>query len=262
MGPCLWCVGSLVACLLALVVLSDRVLLHHPDAQCLPPLWQGLAAAAGAAGAGGQAGGGAMRGLARCWAGRVYGFSLLLQDLTPNIGLWWYFFTELFAEFQAFFLFVFHSFAAALALPLALRFSGRPLFVAWALLLLSAMFKPYACVGDMVPWMALLPLLQAQLAAMRLRLFLANSGVLLLVLGPAMWHQWIHLDSANANFFYSITLLLGVWHTVLLLQLLRLTVLLDRCAAGKGPPPRLLDVGGDQQQQQRQQLQARKSKAL
>ena len=32
---------------------------------------------------------------------------LTLPDLTPNPGLWWYFFTEMFDHFRAFFLMVF-----------------------------------------------------------------------------------------------------------------------------------------------------------
>jgi len=34
-------------------------------------------------------------------------FSLTLPDLTPNPGLWWYFFTEMFDHFRPFFLMVF-----------------------------------------------------------------------------------------------------------------------------------------------------------
>lgn len=30
-----------------------------------------------------------------------------LPDLTPNVGLWWYFFTEMFDHFRSFFLMVF-----------------------------------------------------------------------------------------------------------------------------------------------------------
>jgi hypothetical protein len=184
--------------------------------------------------------------LGSCWAGRVYGLTLFLRDLTPNIGLWWYFFTEVFTEFEPFFLVVFHSFAVILMVPMALRFSHRPLFVTWVQLFISCMFRPYACVGDMVPWMVLVPLMQQQLQSLKLKMFLVNSFVLLLVLGPAMWHQWILVDSANANFFYSITLLLGVWYTVFLMQMLRLTVLLDRWLAGKGPPPRLVSADGQE----------------
>jgi hypothetical protein len=231
--PCIWCAASFLVCASALLVLSDHMLQQHPSSQCIGPL---LAAVQGSQGSSIAA----AEQLAHCWAGRVYGWVLLLRDLTPNMGMWWYFFTEVFTEFQPFFLFVFHSFSLILLVPMAIRFPQRPLFVTWVQLFMSCMFRPYACVGDMVPWLALLPLLQQQLQSLKLKMFLINSFVLLMVLGPAMWHQWIVLDSANANFFYSITLLLGVWNTVFLLQMLRLTVVLDRWLAGKGPPPVLV----------------------
>ena len=116
---------------------------------------------------------------------------------------------------------------------MAIRFSSRPLFAVWVQLFISCMFKPYASVGDMVPWLALLPLLQQQLQCVKAGLFFVNSFVLLLVLGPAMWHQWINVDAANSNFYYSITLLLGVWYTVFLTHLWRSTAQLDRRLAGK-----------------------------
>ena len=37
----------------------------------------------------------------------TYGVHLLLPDLTPNVGLWWYFFIEMFDSFREFFLGVF-----------------------------------------------------------------------------------------------------------------------------------------------------------
>jgi phosphatidylinositol glycan class U len=228
--------ATLLGCSLVLIALSDEVLQQHPRSQCLRAAVAALRADPGASSL--------QEAVGSCWAGRVYGLTLFLRDLTPNIGLWWYFFTEVFTEFQPFFLFVFHSFALVLMVPMAVRFRSRPLFVCWVQLFVSCMFRPYACVGDMVPWMVLLPLLQQQLASLKLRMFLVNSFMLLLVLGPAMWHQWIVVDSANANFFYSITLLLGVWYTVFLMQMLRLTVLLDRWLVGKGPPPRLLTADG------------------
>lgn len=39
--------------------------------------------------------------------GSTYGVHLQLPDLTPNIGLWWYFFIEMFDSFRDFFLGVF-----------------------------------------------------------------------------------------------------------------------------------------------------------
>ena len=53
----------------------------------------------------------------------TYGVHLLLPDLTPNVGLWWYFFTEMFDPFREFFLCVFqlHLLIYAPGLTIRLR---------------------------------------------------------------------------------------------------------------------------------------------
>ena len=51
----------------------------------------------------------------------TYGFHLLLPDLTPNVGLWWYFFIEMFDSFRAFFLGVFWLHLAGYVGGLCLR---------------------------------------------------------------------------------------------------------------------------------------------
>jgi hypothetical protein len=38
-----------------------------------------------------------------CWATSVFRLHVLMEDLTPNIGQMWYFFTELFSDFRPFF---------------------------------------------------------------------------------------------------------------------------------------------------------------
>jgi phosphatidylinositol glycan class U len=86
------------------------------------------------------------------------------------------------------------------------------------------MLKPYPSIADHAIYMALLPLLQSQLRRLQTGMLLINSFLLLAVLEPAMWHQWIQIESANANFYYSITLLLGAWQVFLLIQMLLLTV--------------------------------------
>ena len=62
------------------------------------------------------------------------------------------------------------------------------------------------------PVQALLPLFATQLAGGGAPVgLLAAAFGLLGGLGPAMWHMWIYLGSANANFYYAITLLFGAW---------------------------------------------------
>ena len=47
---------------------------------------------------------------------------LTVPDLTPNVGLFWYFFTEAFEHFRVFFLCVFQINAFLYVLPLSVRF--------------------------------------------------------------------------------------------------------------------------------------------
>lgn len=54
----------------------------------------------------------------------TYGIQLTLTDLTPNIGLWWYFFIEMFDSFRTFFLGVFwlHMSSYVGALTIRIRY--------------------------------------------------------------------------------------------------------------------------------------------
>lgn len=80
-------------------------------------------------------------------------FALQVADLTPNIGLHWYFFSEMFAHFRPFWHFVFHAAAAALVVPLALRIPHRPLAAALLQCITNALLKPYPSVGDVAQYL-------------------------------------------------------------------------------------------------------------
>ena len=88
----------------------------------------------------------------------TYGFQLLVPDLTPNIGLWWYFFIEIFDSFRAFFLGVFWLHLAGYVGGLTIRLRTQPLFVVTTLLGLFAIFKPYPSISDVSLYFAFLPL--------------------------------------------------------------------------------------------------------
>lgn len=88
----------------------------------------------------------------------TYGFQLLVPDLTPNVGLWWYFFIEMFDSFREFFLGVFWLHMASYVGGLTVRLRRQPLFVVSALLGVFAIFKPYPSISDASLYFALLPL--------------------------------------------------------------------------------------------------------
>lgn len=88
----------------------------------------------------------------------TYGVHLLLPDLTPNVGLWWYFFIEMFDSFREFFLGVFWLHLASYVGGLCIRLRRQPLFVITTLSGIFAIFKPYPSISDTSLYFALLPM--------------------------------------------------------------------------------------------------------
>jgi phosphatidylinositol glycan class U len=114
-----------------------------------------------------------------------------VDDLSPNMGLWWYFFAEIFEHFRAFFIFVFHAQSILLLVPLTIRLQQTPLVLAVIACMLMALFKArpflrgyaaadtatddrlqsYTSVSDLALCTALLPVVrsEARLAPPRAR---------------------------------------------------------------------------------------------
>lgn len=88
----------------------------------------------------------------------TYGVRLLLPDLTPNVGLWWYFFTEMFDSFREFFLGVFWLHVVSYMPGLTIRLRKQPLFVAATLTGIFAVFTPYPSIADAALYLSLVPL--------------------------------------------------------------------------------------------------------
>jgi len=92
------------------------------------------------------------------FAHAVYGTRLLLPDLTPNVGLWWYFFIEMFDSFRNFFLGVFWLHMASYSPGLTIRLRQQPLAAVVVLCGIFSIFQPYANIGDAGASMAMLGL--------------------------------------------------------------------------------------------------------
>lgn len=156
-----------------------------------------------------------------------FSFSFNHDDLQPNIGLFWYFFTEMFEHFRTLFLYTFQMNATVLyILPLTVKLHRQPVLLATILMALITIFRSYPCVGDVAFYMALLPLFKRsakceQKKSKRERalnntilsfVVMANNFVVFCffliasALGPTVWFLWIYCNSANANFYFGATL--------------------------------------------------------
>eukprot|EP00210_Caulerpa_lentillifera_P006160 g5887.t1 len=148
------------------------------------------------------------------WMLETYWFQFRLEDLTPNMGLYWYFFTEMFPFYRPFFLFVFHTMCFVFLIPLCLRFNDQPLLVLFLQSIIQSMLRPYPTIGD-YSLLCILGLIAVS-GVLEWWWFLFMSCALVTVLEPVMWHEWVFTESANSNFYYSINLLIGVLHICLM----------------------------------------------
>ncbi|ODQ82961.1 hypothetical protein BABINDRAFT_159438 [Babjeviella inositovora NRRL Y-12698] len=154
----------------------------------------------------------AANGFSWSFLARTYGTIATLAHLTPNVGLWWYFFTEMFEFFTPFYHGVFNLFLAAFVTPVTLRFHAHRALGLLTLTLVHTLLtftKSYPSWGDLVMVLSLLSILTPFHQHLR---YAVISGVVLLfaiILSPVNYYLWF-LGSGNSNFFYAINLVLGV----------------------------------------------------
>ncbi|KAK4758404.1 hypothetical protein SAY87_019705 [Trapa incisa] len=137
------------------------------------------------------------------WLCRTYGFILTVEDLSPNIGVLWYFFAEVFDFFRSFFLIVFHMNIFFMVLPLAIRLKHLPAFLAFVYVAIVAIFKSYPSVGDSALYLGLLALFANELADMKFSFFLFCGYIGVSLLSPVMHNLWIWRGTGNANFYFA-----------------------------------------------------------
>jgi len=139
----------------------------------------------------------------------TFGFILSVPELTPNMGLFWYFFTEMFEHFRLFFVCTFQLNTVVYCLPLCIRFSDRPLLLSVIMVALIAVFKSYPSLGDVGFYLALLPLFAHLLPFMKQTFIIGCMFLATTVLAPIAWQLWIYNNSANANYYFAINLVFG-----------------------------------------------------
>eukprot|EP01095_Lingulamoeba_sp_RSL-Kostka_P006558 TRINITY_DN2064_c0_g3_i1.p1 TRINITY_DN2064_c0_g3~~TRINITY_DN2064_c0_g3_i1.p1 ORF type:complete len:490 (+),score=84.21 TRINITY_DN2064_c0_g3_i1:43-1470(+) len=145
------------------------------------------------------------------WIKSTYYFVMNFEDLTPNIGLFWYFFQEVFVHFRPFFCFVFQLHCFVYLLPLSIRFKHRPIFLFWTIIAIIATFQPYTSTIEVFIEIILMTMFTPIILDLHFRgVILYQIFVYLSILMPLFWKAWIYQGSGNANFFYGTTLVLSI----------------------------------------------------
>ena len=104
--------------------------------------------------------------------------------------------------------------------PLALRLRHDPMLLAFSYLAIAAIFKPYPCIGDVGFYMSLLPLWKHLFQYTQQGFFVGCFMLFCTVFAPTVWYQWIYSRSANANFYFGVTLAFAIAQIFLLTDIL------------------------------------------
>lgn len=136
----------------------------------------------------------------------TYGSIITFEKLFPNLGLWWYFFIEMFEMFLPFFKAVFNLFLVSFIGPITIRFHKQPFYAFVLCIGWITITKPYPSLGDAGFFLSFVPFFKPIFGYLRYPLI---SCLLLLhsvLLSPIFYHLWVDLGSGNSNFFYAISL--------------------------------------------------------
>ncbi|KAI9316603.1 GPI transamidase subunit PIG-U [Dichotomocladium elegans] len=149
----------------------------------------------------------------------TYGIILFISDLTPNTGMFWYFFIEIFDQFRSFFMVVFQLHGFIFVAPLCIRLRNHPLVILTVMAGIMAVFKSYPAAGDAALFLGLIPLHDQLFKYCRYGFLVTNVLMYSSILAPIFWHLWLYAGSGNANFFYAITLVYNLGLILLLIDL-------------------------------------------
>ncbi|KAG6954014.1 hypothetical protein JG688_00012552 [Phytophthora aleatoria] len=158
----------------------------------------------------------------------TYAWVAKYSDLTPNIGIFWYFFMEVFDRFIPYFLFVMHLHPVIYVVPIYLRLAHRPQAYACALIGIFSLFQAYPSFGDFGFFLSMLALHPKSIMTIENRfVYVLGLGVATCML-PVMWFLWLFPASGNANFFYNQTLVYQIFNTQIITAFVGATMKRDK----------------------------------
>uniref|UniRef100_A0A914YFE6 Phosphatidylinositol glycan anchor biosynthesis class U protein n=1 Tax=Panagrolaimus superbus TaxID=310955 RepID=A0A914YFE6_9BILA len=150
----------------------------------------------------------------------TFGFFWNVLDLSPNVGVFWYFFVFIFDQYRQFFQWTFQLTAILPAIPLAMTLKKEPAVLVFACLGHVAVLSSYPSYAEAAILLALFPMFPQLLRYSRYTLIGFGSIVASFVLSPIMWRMWMITGSGNANFYFAIIIVYVVALSFLIVDIM------------------------------------------
>ncbi|CEM01991.1 unnamed protein product [Vitrella brassicaformis CCMP3155] len=122
--------------------------------------------------------------------------------LTPNIGLFWYLFTQIFDRFEYMFHFIFNGHVYLYVIPLWLHLYRQPHGLLTAHIAIVVLFQPHPTVCDFAYLISLLLLHHDIVRRLGSFSFIVLVASVSLSIMPVMACLWLDRNTGNANFVY------------------------------------------------------------
>lgn len=141
------------------------------------------------------------------------------EKLFPNLGLWWYYFIEMFEMFIPFYHAVFNLFVLSFILPFTIRFHKQSFYAFLLCLGWITLTKPYPTLGDCGFFLSFTPFFYPIFGYLKYTALTTFLFLNAIVLSPIFYYLWVNLGSGNSNFFYAISLVYALAIASLLIDL-------------------------------------------
>ena len=140
------------------------------------------------------------------WIGvcsKTYGYVFGFSDLSPNMGMNWYFFIQMFDRFRRFYVVMLSLIPLVFVAPLTIRLRAYPAVLVAAFFLLGTLYKPVQTLHDASIGIVLLLLAPRTLARM------GNAALVCICAIPVPaslylmdYWLWLSTGSGNANYMF------------------------------------------------------------
>ncbi|ODV93528.1 hypothetical protein PACTADRAFT_19002 [Pachysolen tannophilus NRRL Y-2460] len=137
---------------------------------------------------------------------------ILFKKIQPNLGLWWYFFIEIFEFFNNFYIGLFNMYSFIMILPFTYKFNKEPMISLFLCISWIILTKNYPVIGDLNMFSLLILTIGSPLINfLQIPLLLINIVLfVVLVLLVLFYYLWMDLNSGNSNFFYGVGLVYNI----------------------------------------------------
>eukprot|EP00568_Trieres_chinensis_P019000 CAMPEP_0183319020 /NCGR_PEP_ID=MMETSP0160_2-20130417/62327_1 /TAXON_ID=2839 ORGANISM="Odontella Sinensis, Strain Grunow 1884" /NCGR_SAMPLE_ID=MMETSP0160_2 /ASSEMBLY_ACC=CAM_ASM_000250 /LENGTH=537 /DNA_ID=CAMNT_0025485407 /DNA_START=1 /DNA_END=1614 /DNA_ORIENTATION=+ len=154
---------------------------------------------------------------------------LSFSDLSPNLGMHWYFFVQMFDRFRKYFAVLFNGIPYIFIAPMTTRLGSYPIPLATSFFILGTLLKPVQTAHDLTISLAMIGMSPRSIIRMSnvslVCLFALAVPFLLFVMD---YWLWLETGSGNANYMYFQCLAYNVFFGIISLDFISATVKRDK----------------------------------